>query len=241
MPIKVRNPKPKVQNPTILPGGQLNNFLNNLADRLTKFKSSKTFYLVVVAIGILLLVVYKKSWFIAAMINGTPVTNVELQMKLNQQFRTQTLNQLINEKIILSEASKNGAVPSEAAVDKKIAELETNVGGKEMLDNLLSQQGQTRASLRDQIKVQLAITKLYEKEATVSAEEVTKFIEQNKQSLSQGDKQSLPSGDDKNQLSASESAKLEKEATDAIKNQKITQIFSEKFQELRQKAKIQTF
>lgn len=224
MPVKAKSLKSTVQNPAILPGGKLNNFLNNLPDRLKKFKSSKTFYLVLIAIAILLLVVYKKSWFVAAMINGVPVTNVELQMKLNQQFRTQILNQLINEKIILSEASKNGAVPSEAEVDKKIAELETNVGGKEMLDNLLSQQGQTRASLRDQIRVQLAITKLYEKEATVSAEEVAEFIEQNK-----------------NQLKATDSGAQQQEAYDNIKNQKLTQIFSEKFQELRQKAKIQTF
>lgn len=214
----------KVQSVNVLPGGKLNNLLNNFSDRVANFRSSKSFYLVVLTLGILLLAVYKKSWFVAALVNGAPVTNLELQTKLNQQFKSQTLNQLINEKIIMSEAQKFGAVPTGTEVDKRITELETSVGGKNTLDSLLTQQGQTRTSLKDQIRVQLAITKLYEKEATVSADEVTKFIEQNKE-----------------QLKATDSAQQQKEAYDTIKNQKLSQIFSQKFQELRSKAKIQIF
>ncbi len=212
------------QNLTVLPGGKLNNFLNNFPDKITNLKKSKTFYLVILALGLALLFFFKKSWFVAAMVNGMPVTNLELQTKLNQQFKSQTLNQMINEKIIMSEASKNGIVPNQAEIDKKISDLETSVGSKDVLDSLLSQQGQTRTSLKDQIRVQLAITKLYEKDATVSADEVTKFIEQNK-----------------SQMKATESAEQQKEATDAIKNQKLSQIFAQKFQELRTKAKIQIF
>lgn len=214
----------KSQNLTVLPGGKFNNFLNKFSEKIVNFKSSKKFYLTVLILGVLLLAVYKRSWFIAAVVNGTPIINLELQTKLNQQFRTQTLNQLINEKIIMSEASKIGVVPKEADINQKIAELETSVGGKDTLDSLLTQQGQTRISLRDQIRVQLAITKLYDKEATVSAEEVAKFLAENSQSLR-----------------ATESAQQEKEAYDTIKNQKLSQIFSQKFQELRSKAKIQIF
>lgn len=214
----------RTQKLKVLPGGKLNNLLNNVFEKVTNFKSSKTFYIIIVVAGILLLAIYKKSWFVAALVNGAPVTNLELQSKLNQQFKTQTLNQLINEKIIMSEAAKFMAVPTELEINQKISELETSVGGKTILDSLLSQQGQTRVSLRDQVRVQLAISKLYEKEATVSAEEVTKFLAENSQSLR-----------------ATESAAQQKEAYDVIKNQKLSQIFSQKFQELRQKAKIQIF
>jgi len=214
----------KIKKPVVIPGGRLNNLLNNWSGKVANFKKSKTFYFVIIALGLTLLFFFKKSWFIAAMVNGTLITNLQLQNKLNQQFKTQTLNQLINEKIIMSEASKFGTVPKEAEVNKKITDLEASVGGKDALDNLLSQQGQTRISLRDQIRVQLAITKLYEKEATVSADEVSKFIETNK-----------------DQLKATDSAAQQKEAYDAIQNQKLSQIFSQKFQELRQKAKIQIF
>ncbi|OGE26848.1 hypothetical protein A3C26_03015 [Candidatus Daviesbacteria bacterium RIFCSPHIGHO2_02_FULL_39_12] len=221
---KVKSTKLKVKSENKIPGGQLNNFLNNFPDKLIGLKSSKKFYLALLAISILLLVIYKKSWFVAATINGLPITNFELQIKLHQQSKTQILNQLINEKIVLNEAGKIGAVPSQSEIDQKIAEVEKNVGGKDVLDSLLTQQGQTRITLRDQIRVQLAITKLYDKDATVSAEEVSKFIEENKQVLR-----------------ATDSASQQKEALDTLKQQKLSQIFSQKFQELRQKANIQIF
>lgn len=222
MPKQVTSNKLKVKN--TIPGGKLNNFLNNLSDRVTNFKTSKTFYIILIVVGLTLLFFFKKSWFIAATVNSMPVTNWELQTKLNQQFRTQILNQMVDEKIILSEASKNGAIPTDQEIDKKIAEVEASVGGKETLDSLLAQQGQTRISIRSQIVIPLALTKMYEKEATISADEVSKFIEQNKE-----------------QLRATDSAQQKKEAEDALKQQKLQQIFNQKFQELKTKAKIQIF
>jgi len=202
----------------------LTNNLFSFSDRITNFRPTRNTYIILVIAGLLLLAIYKKSLFIAATVNGAPITNLELQLKLNDQFRDQTLNQLINEKIILNEAAKNNAIPSQQAIDAKIAGLETTVGGKDALNSLLAQQGQTRGGLRDQVMVQLAITKLYDKEATVSADDVSKFIDSNKA-----------------QLKATDSAGQEKEAYDNLKQQKLSQIFSQKFQELRQKANIKIF
>lgn len=209
---------------TVLPGGKLNNFLNNFSDRVINFRKSKIFYIVLVAVALGLLVVYKKNWIIAATVNGSPISNIELQMRLNEQFKTQTLNQLINEKIILAEAAKNNVIVEGSEIDKKISEIETSVGGAQSLDAMLSQQGQNRKSIRAQIRIQTIIEKLYSKNATVSAEEVNQFIEQNKE-----------------QLRATDSASQQKEAEDAIRSQKLSQLFSQKFQEMRQKAKIQIF
>ena len=216
--------KLKSQNLTTIPGGKLNNFLNIASERILNFKKSKTLYIIIIIAGLLLLAVYKKSWFVAATVNGTPVTNLDLQLRLNREFRTQTLNQLVNERVILNEAAKNNAIVTEGEVNKKISEIETSVGGTEALNALLSQQGQTKETIRQQIKLQLTIEKLYSKEATISAEEVEQFIEQNQ-----------------DQLKATDSAGQQKEATDALKNQKVSQIFQQKFQELRSKAKIQIF
>ena len=210
--------------PTVIPGGKLNNILNNLSGNLMNLKSSKKLYLGLIISGVLLLAIYKKNWFVAALVNGSPISNLELQTKLNAQFKTQILTQMINEKIIMDEARKGSAIPTEEEVNQKIKELETQVGGAETLDMLLSQQGQSRSSLKDQVRVQLAISKLYINEATVSAEEVTSFIATNK-----------------DQLKATDSAAQEIEATDALKQQKLSEIFTQKFQDLRSKAKIQIF
>lgn len=224
MAIKEKREKGKGKSLSTLPGGKLNNFLNTYSEKIVNFRKSKAFYILLIAAGLLLLFIYKKNWIVAATVNGSPITNIELQMRLNQQYRNQVLTQLINEKIILSEATKGNAIPTEDEINKKIAEIETQVGGAKGLDSVLAQQGQNRQGIRQQIRLQLSIEKLYAPEATVSAEEVNQFIEQNK-----------------DQLQATDSAGLEKEAADAIKSQKLTQIFSQKFQDLKTKAKIQLF
>ena len=65
---------------------------------------------------------------------------------------------------------------------------------------------------------------LDEDEATVSAEEVNQFISSNK-----------------NYLKATDSAGQIKEAGDSLKQQKLSQIFSQKFQDLKQKASVKIF
>ena len=145
-------------------------------------------------------------------------------MRLNKQFRSQTLNQMINEKIIMSEATKNNALASDAEINQKISEIETSVGGAKALDDILSSQGQDRSTIRDQLRLQLSIEKLYQQEATVSAEEIDKFLQTNSA-----------------QLKATDSASQIKEAADLLKQQKLSQIFNEKFQSLRQNAKITIF
>lgn len=205
------------------PFAKVNNILDKIPS-IQNFRSSKKFYLILIIVGVLLLAFYKKDLFIAAMVNGSPITNLDLQLRLNKQFRSQTLNQMINEKIILDEAAKNNAIASEDEVNRKISEIEVSVGGAEALNTLLTQQGQTRESIKQQIKLQLAIEKLYAKEATISAQEVDKFLETSRETLR-----------------ATDSASQQKEAKELLKQQKLSQIFNQKFTELRQQAKIQIF
>lgn len=221
---RVLKSKPKNPSLNVVPQGTLDNLVNNITGQISGFRKSKIFYIVIVALGLLLLAIYKKEWIIAATVNGSPISNLELQMRMNQQFRTQTLNQLVNEKIIFDEAAKNNVVVTDTEIDRKISEIEAGVGGAEALNAMLSQQGQNRDSIRQQLKLQVAIEKLYTKDATISAQEVEEFVDQNKE-----------------QLKATDSASQQKEAEEILRSQKLSQIFSLKFQELRSKAKIQIF
>lgn len=186
--------------------------------------ASRKIYIIALIIGLLLLVYYKKSWFVAATVNGSPLSNFELLSRLNKQYRTTMLNQMINEKIIVDEARKNKIALSGAEIDKKISELEVRVGGTQALDSMLSQQGQTRESLKDQMRIQLIVEKLFAKESTVSAQEISNFIAQNKATLQ-----------------ATESAEQEKEASEILKQQKLGDAFQTKFQELKQQTQVKIF
>ncbi|MCL4366806.1 SurA N-terminal domain-containing protein [Patescibacteria group bacterium] len=191
---------------------------------LRGFRFSKGLIIVLIFVVLLALAYYKKSWFIAATVDGAPITNLELQNALNQQYRSQVLNQLINEKILTDEAQKQGVVVTNADIDNRITQIEQSVGGASTLDSLLSQQGQDRQSLRDQVKINLIIEKLYSNEATVSADEINQYIKNN-----QG------------QFSSSDSAQQQQEAKDALQQQKLQQVFSDKFQTLKQQANVKIF
>ncbi len=211
--------------------GQIQNYLLSLrknsgpaAAAIKSYRPSVRVYIAVAVAVALILAVYNKSLFIAATVDGSPISNFELQSRLNQQYRDQTLTQMVNEKIVMDEAKKKGIVISPTDVNNQIASLEKSVGGATALDGLLAQQGETRSSLVDQVRIQLTIEKMYSGEASVSASEVQQYIDQNK-----------------DQMQATDAAGQQKEAEDALKQQKLTQIFQTKFQQLKQAAQIRIF
>lgn len=200
------------------------NLLFSLPERIISYRPSRKIFIILLIAGFLLLAFYKKEWFVAATVNGQPITTLDLFIRLNQQFRTTAINRLVDEKIILDEARKANVAVSLEEIGNKLKELEKSVGGAETLESLLSQQGQNKESIKQQIRLQLIVEKLYLNEATVSAAEVDEFLQ-----TSRG------------MLEATESAAQRKEAEEALRQQKVNQIFSQKFQELKQKADVKFF
>jgi parvulin-like peptidyl-prolyl isomerase len=220
---KIR-PKSRVKTVAIQENVQSSRISPSALSELIKFRPSKLIIIAAIIIILAIIISSKKEWFIAGTVNGSPITNWEVLSRLNATYRKQTVDQLVNEKLILGEASKKGIRITEADINNKIKEIETQLGGASALDNLLAQQGQTRNSIRDEIRLQLSVDKMFSGESSVSAEEVTKFIEQNK-----------------DQMQSSTEAELTKEATEILKQQKVTQAFSTAFQKIKQDAKIQIF
>lgn len=187
-------------------------------------RPSKRAFIFILILGLILLVVYKKNWFVAAIVNNQPITNLEVLGRLNTLYRDKMINQMVNEKILEQEAAKKRVVITQKEIDDKITESANQYGGKDKFEMLLSQQGLTQTEFARQTRFQLIVEKLYEKEATISAEDVQKFMDENSSSPE-----------------ATEPAKFKELAEDQLKQQKISSIFNEKFQELKQAAKVQIF
>ncbi|MBI4036475.1 SurA N-terminal domain-containing protein [Candidatus Daviesbacteria bacterium] len=196
----------------------------NLVTSFKNIRQNKKLYVALLVIGLLLLVFYKKSWFVAAIVNGQAISAFELNNRLNNLYKDRILNQLINEKVLEQEAAKKGISITPPQVNDKIKEAETAYGGKETFEMLLSQQGITRDEFIRQTRLQLLVEKLYENESSPSGEEVKKFME-----------------DNANVPEATDAAKFKQLAEDSVRQQKLSKIFGEKFQSLRQSAKIQIF
>ena len=175
--------------------------------------------------GLLLALGYwQKDWVVAATVNGKPVLGTELLGRIGRDYRTVALENLVNEKVIMQEAQKRGAVPSDLEIEARVGELEAKYRGKEFFEQLLEQQGQTRDSVKSQIAIQLAMEKMFGNEATVSAEEVTNYVAENREFLQ-----------------ATDSAGQKQEAEQTLRDQKLREIFAAKFNELKNSASIKIY
>lgn len=180
--------------------------------------------IILIVIALLLLFFFKKNLLVAAMVNGQPITSLELNQRLYQTSKDQVLNQMINERIIQQEAAKKGVNVTSQQIQDKMAEVEKTYGGADSFNALLAQQGLTRDQFAQQTKIQLMVEALYKNDITPTDDEINKFMDQNK---------SLPE--------ATDEAKFKETAVSQITQQKLSTVFNQKFPELRQQSNIQIF
>lgn len=190
----------------------------NLQSNLTASKTnwfkllrSKKLVLAILTIALVFgALVYFKGFFVAATVNGTPVARLSVIQELEKQGGKNTLDTLITEKLIDSEANKKGIIVTSSDVDQEIKNIEASItqqGGT--LEDALLQQGMTLEALKKQILVQKKIEKLIADKIQVTDEEINKYIEENKITL-QADKEVESKNQIKQQL---QGQKLNQEAT----------------------------
>lgn len=156
-------------------------YLSGLAQNFKKNKNLYVRYfvitLVVVVIGVFAFL--EKSWFVVAVINGQPITTVEYYQNMKAQSGKDVLEQMIRNKLIFQEAAKKGVNINEKDIDTKLAEIEKQVGGKDQLKSALQARNISEQDFRIQIKVQLIVEKILEKEIAVTDKEIEDFIAKN--------------------------------------------------------------
>ena len=149
----------------------------------------------------------------------------ELENKL-ASIKADLLNRLIEDKLILQEAKKRNVSVSEADINKEIKKLDAQLASKgQKLDQVLSQQNMSQEDLKDTMRVQLTLEKMFAKDVSVSEDEVNKYIEANKSSIPESANQ----------------AEVAQAAKDSIRQQKLGEKVSAMLQDLRKKAKITYF
>ncbi len=190
----------------------------------TNPRRKRGLWLIILLIGLLLLAYYKKGWFISATVNGQPITRLELTKRMDALYKEKVVAQMVNEKILEQEAAKKGVTVSQKEIDDKSAEVENQYGGKDSFNQLLQQQGLTRDEFNRQTKYQLIVEKLFAGEASPSAADVQKFMDENK-----------------NAPEATDEAKFKALAEKQVKQDNLSKIFNDKFQQLKTSAKVQIF
>ncbi len=133
------------------------------------------------------LLYFYRSLFIVATVNGQPINRLAYIQELERMSGQQALNALVTKNLILQEAGKKDVSVTDEEVDTEISKIDENLKSQgQNLDSVLTLQGLTREALREQIYLQKLIEKMVGDSVKVSDEEVTTYIENNQETLPEG-------------------------------------------------------
>lgn len=140
----------------------------------------KNKYLLVAVLVLLVGVVtyFGRSLFVAALVNGTPITRLEVISQLESQAGAQTLEQLVTEVLIEQEAKEQNISVSGEEIQSELDSLRSELEAQNQnLDDLLTLQGITQDELKKQFRLQLLVEKMFSDKVEVTDEEIDKYIE----------------------------------------------------------------
>lgn len=157
---------------------------------------------------------YFKGVFVAATVNGNPISRLSIVQELEKKAGKNILDTMITKKLIENEVRKQGIVVLSEDIDTEIKNVEVQItaqGGT--LEQALSQQGMTITDLREQIMINKELEQVLGDKIAVSDEEINQYLSENKVSPTKG----VSSDDLKNQTREQlKGQKFNKEAAQLI-------------------------
>ena len=149
--------------------------------------SKKTAIIIAVVILVGVLAYTYKGLFIAATVNGSPISRLAIIQKLEKASGKKLLDSLITEKLIQNEASAKKIVVSDEEINGEIKKIEDQLTAQNStLDAALASQGMSRDDLKKQLVLQMEVEKLVADKINVTDEEVAQYITDNKVSIPEG-------------------------------------------------------
>lgn len=163
--------------------------------------SKKTIIIFGAIVAFIILVYFCKGFFIAATINGSPISRLDIIQKLEKASGQSLLESLIIEKLIKNEADSKKIIISNEEVDGEIKKIEDQVALQgSTIEAELASQGMGVEDLKTQIILQKKIEKLIVDKISVTDEEIAQYIKDNEVSVVKG-QETTTNEEIKNELS----------------------------------------
>jgi foldase protein PrsA len=167
-----------------------------------------------------------KGVFVAATVNGQPISRLAVVRETEKQAGKQTLQNLVRNSLIEQEARKQKVTVTDKEIDdeiKKVEESLTKQGQK--MDQVLELQGLSRNDLRKLIRLDKLVSKMVGKDIKVSDKDIDAYIEKNRESLPQDQTEE----------------QLRKSVVDSLRQQQLNEKVQKWLSDIQSKAKIQEF
>lgn len=191
-----------------------------LAAKISKSRWARIFLVTSILAGLLFLA---KSIFLAALVNGRPISRLALTSELERQGGQKVLDSLIEKSLIFQEGGRAGVKIDKVVVEAEISRIEGLLKEQNLtLDEALSMRGETRASLSEQVRLQKTVEALLAQKINITEEEIKDYFDNNKDIFGANAKFEHVKSDVKDQLY----------------QQKLNSEYSKWIEELKAKAKI---
>lgn len=138
----------------------------------------------IIAIGIFLSSAISKDKAIAK-INGEAISKNELYDVMVEQYGAATVEQLIADKIVASEAKKEKITITDEELNEEVDKLKESYGGEEVFDQMLASNNTTLEVLKEDLKNYLTLRKLIEPQIEITDDELKAYFDENKDTLGQ--------------------------------------------------------
>lgn len=133
---------------------------------------------------LVILVVAFKGLFIAAMVNGQPISRLSVIQQLEKQDGKTAINNLVTQTLILQEAQKRHITVSQTEVNNDLKKIDDALKTQgQSLDSALAARGLSKQDLIEQITLQKLVEKMVGSQVKVSDADVQNYIDQNQDSL----------------------------------------------------------
>ncbi|TDL76693.1 foldase [Rhodococcus qingshengii] len=140
----------------------------------------------ILAIGVFLSLALSKDKAIAK-IDGDAISKDELYDVMVKQYGAATVEQLIADKIVASEAKKQKITISDEELNKEVDKLKESYGGEEGFEQVLASNNTTVDVLKEDLKNYLTMRKLIEPQIKITDEELKTYFDENKDSLGEAE------------------------------------------------------
>lgn len=200
--------------------------VSDLRNKVLDSKNRRSLILAIIVILIAAIVFFGKGLFIAATVNGQPVSRLAIIRDLEAQSGKATLDSIITRTLVIQEANKKNITVSEKDIDNEISKIQKQFQAQgQNLDALLATQGLSKEKFRDEVRVQLLVTKILGDQAKVTDKEFADFLVKNQDLIS----------NEKDQEAAKKSLRQQME------QQKLAQKYQEWIANIKKNAKINYF
>lgn len=129
---------------------------------------------------------YNRYWNVA-IVNGKGISRIEYIKSIEKQGGKQVLAQMVQESLILGEASKKGLKIEQGVIDSGIATIEGQLKAQgQTLEAALIAEGMKKSDLEKQIKLQKIVEELSASKTEITQAQIDEFLKTNKAQLPTG-------------------------------------------------------